>query len=48
MKKRERKISLSAETLRHLDPQDLKDAAGDSVVTTTSQIQTCVSIVFAC
>lgn len=48
MKKSERKICLSSETLRHLDPADLKEAAGDSVVTTTSQLKTCVSLLFAC
>lgn len=42
------RISLSSETLRILDPKDLKEAAGDSVVTTTSQLPNCHSIVLAC
>ena len=48
MKKAARKIALSSETLRVLDPRELKKAAGDSVVTTTSELPTCYSIVFAC
>jgi hypothetical protein len=48
MKKPRGKITLASETLRVLDPQELEKAAGDSVVTTTSQLPTCHSIVFAC
>lgn len=48
MRKAASKIALSSETLRALDPWELKKAAGDSVVTTTSQLPTCYSIVFAC
>jgi|HubBroStandDraft_1064217.scaffolds.fasta_scaffold482200_2 hypothetical protein len=48
MKKPHRRLGLASETLRVLDPKDLEKAAGDSVVTTTSQLATCHSIVFAC
>ena len=48
MKKPLRKVRLLSETLRVLDPRELDKAAGESVVTTTSQLPTCHSIVFAC
>jgi hypothetical protein len=48
MKKPSRKISLSSETLRVLDPEELEKAGGNSVVTTTSQLPGCHSIVYAC
>jgi hypothetical protein len=41
MKRSPRRFKLASETLRVLDPQDLKKAAGDSLVTTTTQIQSC-------
>jgi hypothetical protein len=48
MKKAGRKIGLSSETLRVLDPKELEKAAGDSLVTTTTHLQTCYPTLITC
>jgi hypothetical protein len=45
MKKAGRRITLSSETLRVLDPKSLEKAAGDSLVTTTTMLPGCVKSV---
>lgn len=41
MKRAPRRFKLASETLRILDPHDLEKAAGDSVITTTTQLVSC-------
>jgi hypothetical protein len=48
MKKPSRKMRLSSETLRVLDPKELKKAGGNSLVTTTTQLPTCHHSVISC